>query len=478
MPPPIALALTLLLIGYLLRRDAKGQPPVSPAAWIPTLWLMINGSRQVSQWIDGPAGLSAQALSDGNSVDKVIYSLLIAAAVWVLVRRRVRVGEILRSNLAIVLLLLYAALSVLWSEFPLISLKRWIKAIGDPIMVLVLWSDPAPARAITAMVKRCAYVLLPVSVLFCKYYEHLGRTFDSWGKFSYTGVTTDKNMFGYLLFLYGLFFVATLLTSRSTDLRERHRHRSDKFICLAMLVMVGWLIPIANSKTATVALAVGIALVVALQFAAVRRHFWLYALAAIALVTMAEELFSVKTAVLDASDRDATFTGRTGLWETVLEEPINPIFGAGYGGFWLGERLDRFWAMYPTSPPIQAHNGYIEVYLNLGLIGLILIASVLLSGLRTIQRRAASSAIAGISNSHDERTLATFGLAFSVAYLLYNITEATFQGLNPLFMIFLILAFDPKGMLPQSADAQRGSVDAANSGAARKLSAQQARSWV
>ena len=137
MPPPLALALTLLLIGYLLRRDAKGQPRVSSATWIPTLWLMINGSRQVSQWIDGPGGLSAQALSEGNPVDKIIYSTLIAAAGWVLVRRRVRVGEILRSNLAIVLLLLYAALSVLWSEFPLISLKRWIKALGDPIMVLV-----------------------------------------------------------------------------------------------------------------------------------------------------------------------------------------------------------------------------------------------------------------------------------------------------------------------------------------------------
>ena len=73
----------------------------------------------------------------------------------------------------------------------------------------------------------------------------------------------------------------------------------------------------------------GIAVVVALHYAAVRRHFWLYALATIALVTWPRNFFSVKSAVLDASDRDATFTGRTGLWETVLKEPINPIFGAG-----------------------------------------------------------------------------------------------------------------------------------------------------
>ena len=122
-------------------------------------------------------------------------------------------------------------------------------------MVLVLWSDPAPVRAVVAAIKRCAYVLIPLSVLFCKYYEDLGRSFDSWGRFSYTGVATDKNMFGYLLFAFGLFFVASLLGGRDPHGRE-HRpdraDRTDRVICILMLAMIGWLIPIANSKTATV----------------------------------------------------------------------------------------------------------------------------------------------------------------------------------------------------------------------------------
>jgi hypothetical protein len=151
----------------------------------------------------------------------------------------------------------------------------------------------------------------------------------------------------------------------------------------------------ANSKTATVALAVGIAVVVALRFApcgASGCTRWQRRTG-----HNGRGTFSVKV-LYSMPPIGMPLRAEPGS-ETVLKEPINPIFGAGYGGFWLGERLDRFWAMYPTSPPIQAHNGYIEVYLNLGLIGLILIASVLLSGLRTIQRRAASSAIAGISNS-------------------------------------------------------------------------------
>lgn len=94
------------------------------------------------------------------------------------------------------------------------------------------------------------------------------------------------------------------------------------------------------------------------------------------------------------------------------------------------------------SPPIEAHNGYLEVYLNLGLIGLCLIAVVLWRGLITTQSRAAASLSLSMSETHNDRIFGTFGMAYGVAYLLYNVSEATFQGLNFLFVIFLILAFN------------------------------------
>lgn len=433
MLPPLALALTLLLIGYLVHRDSREEPRVSCAVWIPIAWLMINGSRQVSQWFGSGLTLSAQALEEGSSIDQAVYGALIVAGVCVLASRHVRVGEIARNNLPIVLFLLYEGLSVLWSDVPIITLKRWGKALGDPVMVLVLWSDPFPVRAITAAIKRCAYVLIPLSVLFCKYYENLGRTIDVWGKSSYTGVTVDKNMFGYLLFAFGLFFVAAFVSRRNPDPSKRNRGRSEQIINILFLVMIGWLLPIADSKTATLALVAGIAVIVALRFATVRRHLWSYALAVILLVAVSDALLSVQGTVLEASGRDATFTGRTGLWETLLQEPINPLIGVGYASFWLGGRLQRFWALYPTSPPIEAHNGYLEVYINLGLIGVCLMAGVLWKGLRTIR---------SLSEIQNDLIFGTFGMAYGVAYVLYNVTEATFQGLNFLFVIFLILTFD------------------------------------
>jgi O-antigen ligase len=435
-PPPIALALTLLLIAYLLHRDSREAPHVSSAVWIPTIWLLINGSRQVSQWLGGDHGFSAQALEEGNPIDKAVYGALIVAGISVLVNRRVRFGEFAKNNLWIMLFLLYGALSILWSDFPLVSFKRWVKALGDPLMVLVLLSDPHPVRAIMSMIRRCAYVLIPLSLLFCKYYENLGRNFDAWGTAAYTGATLDKNMFGYLLFAFGLFFVASFVSGLNT--RGERRTLSDQMINLVLVLMVAWLIPLANSKTSTLALAAGVAVVVALQFPTVRKHVWFYVPAALVIALAADELFSVKSAVLEASGRDPTFTGRTGLWETLVQEPINPLLGVGYASFWLGERLQRFWAMYTTSPPIQAHNGYLEIYVNLGLIGVLLIAGVLWTGLRRAGARVRSSSR---HDGRDEAIFRTFGFAYAVAYLLYNVTEATFAGLNPLFLIFLTVAF-------------------------------------
>ena len=100
----------------------------------------------------------------------------------------------------------------------------------------------------------------------------------------------------------------------------------------------------------------------------------------------------------------------------------------------------RFWEMYPRTPLIQAHDGYLEVYLNLGLIGVCLIAGVLWRGLRTMQSRVAASD--SMPATHNDRIFGAFGMAYGAAYLFYNVTEATFQGLNFLFVIFLILAFN------------------------------------
>jgi exopolysaccharide production protein ExoQ len=440
MVPPLALVLTLLLIGYLVRRDASVAPRPSPAVWIPTFWLLINGSRQASQWLGGGRQFAGQALQEGNAVDQVVYGVLILAGILILANRRVRIDQLAKDNWWVILFFLYEGISFAWSDSPFITFKRWIKASGDLVMVFVLCSDPYPVRAITATIKRSGYILIPLSVLFCKYYQDLGRVMDDWGESYYTGVTLDKNMFGYLLFAYGLFFASGVVRAVRQDSSSRTTTRTNLMCWSLLLAMVAWLIPLANSKTSLFALVIGITTILALQVSMVKRHLWSFLVATVIIAAISNELFSVKGAVLEAAGRDASLTGRTGIWQTVLSEPINPLFGTGYASFWVGERLQRIWDLYPRTPLLQAHNGYIEVYLNLGVVGAALLGGVLWRALRNARRRLL--AVHYTTGNLDESIFQTFGMAYILAYLFYNMTEATFMGLNFLFIVFLLHAFD------------------------------------
>ena len=118
-------------------RDAGAKP--SKALWIPTIWLLINGSRAVSSWLHAESAESlAQQYSEGSPLDAAIYGLLIVAGVVVLNFRSRLVKRFLQENLPLLAFLAYCALSIAWSEYPFIALKRWSKSIGDVVMVMLI----------------------------------------------------------------------------------------------------------------------------------------------------------------------------------------------------------------------------------------------------------------------------------------------------------------------------------------------------
>src|SRR5262249_2115901 len=85
----------------------------------------------------------------------------------------------------------------------------------------------------------------------------------------------------------------------------------------------------------------------------------------------------------------------------------------------------------------EAHNGYLETYLNLGLIGLFILISVIVTTYRKTR-------LEFLTNFEWGR----FRLTLLAALLLYNWTEAAFKLLNPLWFIFYIIALEcPKGRL-------------------------------
>jgi O-antigen ligase len=74
---------------------------------------------------------------------------------------------------------------------------------------------------------------------------------------------------------------------------------------------------------------------------------------------------------LKALGRDPTFTNRTRIWELALEYIANrPWFGYGFGAFWREQSTDTqiFWTSLGFKTP-HAHNGWLELALGLGWVG-------------------------------------------------------------------------------------------------------------
>jgi exopolysaccharide production protein ExoQ len=116
-----------------------------------------------------------------------------------------------------------------------------------------------------------------------------------------------------------------------------------------------------------------------------RRDHLPLAMAAVALLTVAAFLMYQNVAsILEFLGRDSTFTGRTDIWEAVFDSILRrPLLGYGYGAFWnglQGESANVILACGWAVP--HAHNGFLEVWLQLGMVGLSLLIGTLVVAIK------------------------------------------------------------------------------------------------
>jgi O-antigen ligase len=326
--------------------------------------------------------------------------------------------------------LLYCFIAILWSEFPLVAFKRWIKILGHPVMVLILFTEPDPAAALRTLMKRCAYVIVPVSIMLIKYYPQIGRNASPWATASMNnGVAQGKNLLGADCLILGLFFFWYLLQIWPT---EKGKDRRNKlFLTVGLLIGIICLLKWADSSTATMTLIVGVLTVVLLGLRFVdKRLIGTYAVAGIVILLIAQAAFGIVSIVIESLGRNSTLTGRTELWQQLWEYRGNPVFGVGFESFWLGERMRKIGELYWWQAN-EAHNGYLETYLNLGAIGVLMLMGWIIVAFR-------KSRLEFLQNFEYGR----FRLGFLVAAVLYNWTESGFRSIHPVWFVFFLISLD------------------------------------
>jgi exopolysaccharide production protein ExoQ len=421
-------ATSILVLGvvgfFILERDRRNKP--SWAVLLPLVWLLIASSRNVGEWLQVGAPSNSDAYIDGSPVDRNILSIFIAAGLVILYQRRTKVQAILRANIPLLAYFSYCLLSLAWSDFPFVGFKRWIRYLGDFEMVLVLLTERDWFLARRKVYAWAGFLLLPISVLFIYYYPDLGRAYGADdGQMYWTGVTENKNELGAICMIFGLASLARLL-----DLwKEKGTRKIGQILVhVSVVVLATWLLHVANSATSLACFIFGVTLLVLTSWRPfIRNRILIHLLVGGILGIGVSSLFlGMGTGLVKNLGRNSTLTGRTELWSHALQLVENPVFGTGYESFWVGERRDK---MRPFAGGVnEAHNAYLEVYLNLGWVGVMLLALVIVTGYQKI-----------IEAFRRNPNAARLGIAYFVVSLSYGFTEAgTIKFRAPVWISFLI----------------------------------------
>jgi O-antigen ligase len=205
------------------------------------------------------------------------------------------------------------------------------------------------------------------------------------------------------------------------------KRRSRELIAHAtILLMVAYLLHEANSATSTSCFLLGGSLILAISFLrSARRPAMVHILAVGAVALAACAAFFNFAGLLAHLGRKSDLTGRTDLWNVVLSQPVSRLFGAGYESFWVGKRVATVQRMAGQFAN-QSHDGYIEILVNLGWIGVAFLAILIVTGYAKIVR--------AIRMDAETNCLR---LAYVVAALTYNFTEAAFKMQDPVWICFV-----------------------------------------
>ena len=386
----------------------------------------------MSVWL-GSGGGSAGALAstlDGSPMDAAIFEALIATGILVLFQRRNRTMALLRASGPVLIYFLYCVISTAWSPIHGPAFKRWIKDVGDLVMVLLIVTDAQPIAALRRLYSRVGFILLPFSIVLIRYTD-LGRGYDPDGNPMNTGVTTNKNSLGLIVFLVSL---GALWHVRALFLDNEAPNRTRRLVAQGTLLIFGIvLLQMAHSATSIACFGLGGALMLATSLRAIRRRPGrVHALClGIVLSGALLLLFGGESIVTSALGRQSNLSGRTDIWKASIAAADSPVFGTGFESFWnvnvekVALGLPGYWEIHNL---VSAHNGYIEVYLDLGWVGLCLIALILISGYGRATKAFKSDPQFG-----------SLILAYIATGTFYSITEVGFRVLAPSW-IFLLLA--------------------------------------
>jgi O-antigen ligase len=345
----------------------------------------------------------ASEVDTGNIKFQAFTLAIYSIGLLYLLVERGRLPKLLLGNWALLTLTAFALFSSFWSYYPEASFRRAFALVLTTSFAFYLVVRYTP-RELMQMVAWALFLGAVLSFVLVILYPnstiHRGPLAGSWlGSFGH------KNRLGRRMALAVVIFFLFLLEEGG----------KTRWFNWAGLLMCGFMLAMSQSRTAwvtTMALLMFIPMLRFLRGGRLPMSLRVGSLLILGfVVVMAVTQFLVIG--LEAMGRDLTFTGRTTIWGYAIVAGMeHSMLGAGYRAFWTPEGASyvyaRLWGVIGNG-----HNGYLDVWLELGFVGLGLFLVMFFIGIsRAYRRLIRSSDIAGL-----------FYMLIMIYSLIYSFTE-------------------------------------------------------
>jgi O-antigen ligase/peptidoglycan/xylan/chitin deacetylase (PgdA/CDA1 family) len=365
----------------------------------------------------GVGGTASRLQVEGDPVQQLVWLAAHAVVAGLLLWHRRAAFHAARQSVLLWLLVGLALFSTVWSASPGLTFRRSLLLVGTTgfgVYLAARYSRAELAAMVSAVLGAAAVLSLVFALLIPDYGLEAGFHEGAW-----RGIYSQKNGLGTAMAL-GTIIWLLLAVYRL----------GPRAVVWPLLGLSAALVLLSDSKTSWVVLLGLAACLPLIRTIQTRRGPGIglaLVLGGVVVPPVVAWLSHGYERVLTALGRDATLTGRVEYW-TMAWQAIErrPGLGYGYGAFWQGiEGPSADLVVAIGENPTHAHNGLLDLWLVLGLAGVLLVSCSLLVNLaRAFARNVPGSGLGG-----------AFPPIFLFFLLLSNLLESALVTYNSLLWV-------------------------------------------
>ena len=357
-------------------------------------------------------------ISMSNPVNQVVYSVIFFLSFFSVLPHYKKLFYWLNREKFILFFLLWCGLTIFWAIDPFVAFKRYFQYITTSIVfisvLLNFKNEEIIIKTLTVILSLYLFITLIVVLTIP---QATDPAFNSW-----RGLHPQKNNLGQtaslgIIFFFNMYFNVKTIKEKIYILL---------FLLMALTLLIG-----AFSMTNILLMAIFGVFFILFRSNKVfeplgigkKTAFLIISFVSVLLLSILLLGSDLYLKLFEVIGKDPTFSGRTEIWYLVLNSSTNLITGVGFQSFWIPEHLSKI-ILFQYWIPNQSHNGYVDIILEIGVVGLILFLFVLYSLFKKVH----------IKNH-------ILWILFIVYALLLNFSESTLIRPHHFTNVFFYLSF-------------------------------------